>query len=158
MSVLTKDTPVAVPDTGSSRNTKPPYGEIASSTEWQFSPCEWAAPHEWPDEEYPFIATTERNLFHYHSGSMSRRGASGKYVKELYIEVNPVDAAAMGVSEGEKVTARSRRGEVTGSARITDSVPEKWYSSRSTLRGFCQPADCFSVDPPLKPLPLRSAQ
>ena len=90
-----------------------------------FSPCEWAAPHEWPDEEYPFIATTGRNLFHYHSGSMSRRGASGKYVKELYIEVNPVDAAAMGVSEGEKVTVKSRRGEVTGGARITDSVPEK---------------------------------
>ncbi len=56
---------------------------------------------------------------------MSRRGASGKYVKELYIEVNPVDAAAMGVSEGEKVTVASRRGEVTGAAKITDRVPEK---------------------------------
>ena len=90
-----------------------------------FSPCEWAAPHEWPDEEYPFIANTGRNLYHYHSGSMSRRGPSGKYVKELYIEVNPVDAAAMGVKEGEKVKVTSRRGDVTGIARITESVPEK---------------------------------
>jgi len=56
---------------------------------------------------------------------MSRRGPSGKHVKELYIEVNPVDAAAMGVNEGEKVTVASRRGEVTGAAKITDRVPEK---------------------------------
>lgn len=90
-----------------------------------FSPCEWKAPHEWPDEEYPFIATTGRNLFHYHSGSMTRRSTPGKYVKELYVEINPVDAAAIGVKEGDKVLVTSRRGAVAGAAKITDSVSEK---------------------------------
>ncbi len=90
-----------------------------------FSPCEWNAPHEWPDEEYPFIATTGRNLFHYHSGSMSRRSATGKFIKELYVEMNPADAVAAGINEGEMVTVTSRRGEVTGKAKITGRIPEK---------------------------------
>ena len=33
-----------------------------------FVPCEWKAPHEWPDEDYPFLATTGRVLYHYRLG------------------------------------------------------------------------------------------
>jgi predicted molibdopterin-dependent oxidoreductase YjgC len=32
-----------------------------------FVPCEWNEPHEWPDAEYPFLATTGRSLYHYHT-------------------------------------------------------------------------------------------
>ncbi|MDO4987557.1 MAG: formate dehydrogenase subunit alpha [Synergistes sp.] len=88
----------------------------------KFFPCEWKAPHEWPDSEYPFLATTGRSLYHYHSGSMTRRSASGKFIKELYIEVNPSDAEILGVNEGAMVTVESRRGSVSGKARITDRV------------------------------------
>lgn len=87
-----------------------------------FSPCGWSAPHEWPDAEYPFIATTGRSLFHYHSGSMTRRGAPGLHLKELYIEINPADAAKLPIAEGEALTVASRRGSVSGRARITDKV------------------------------------
>jgi len=88
-----------------------------------FSPCEWKAPHEWPDEEYPFLATTGRLLYHYHSGSMTRRSAPGEFVKELYVEVNPNDAARMNLSEGDSVRVTSRRGSLEGKAKITDRVP-----------------------------------
>lgn len=87
-----------------------------------FSPCEWSAPHEWPDGEYPFIATTGRSLFHYHSGSMTRRGAPGRHLKELYIEINPADAKNLALAEGETLTVTSRRGSVSGRARITEKV------------------------------------
>jgi len=90
-----------------------------------FSPCEWKAPHEWPDEEYPFLATTGRLLYHYHSGSMTRRSAPGEFVKELYVEVHPADAAGMNLAEGETVRVTSRRGSVEGKAKITDRVPPK---------------------------------
>jgi formate dehydrogenase alpha subunit len=88
-----------------------------------FSPCEWQKPEEWPTEEYPFIATTGRLLYHYHSGSMTRRSAPGEFIKEMYIEVNPADAEALDVRDGEMVKVVSRRGEVCGAAKITDRVP-----------------------------------
>ena len=88
-----------------------------------FSPCEWQAPHEWPDEEYPFLATTGRLLYHYHSGSMTRRSSTGEFIKEMYIEVNPADALALGWEEGALIKVTSRRGNVSGAMKVTDRVP-----------------------------------
>jgi formate dehydrogenase alpha subunit len=90
-----------------------------------FVPCEWNEPHEWPDAEYPFLASTGRSLYHYHTGTMTRRTPSAEFIKSLYIEINPEDAAAMGVGEGEDLKVTSRRGSVVGEARITDRVPPK---------------------------------
>ncbi len=89
-----------------------------------FLPCEWERPHEWPDAEYPFMASTGRTLFHYHSGSMTRRSAAALKQNELYIEINPADAAELGAEEGDFITAESRRGAVTGRASVTRKVPE----------------------------------
>ncbi len=36
-----------------------------------------------PDEEYPFLATTGQVLYHYHTGSMSRRSAPAEFVREI---------------------------------------------------------------------------
>ncbi len=88
-----------------------------------FTPCEWKAPHEWPDENYPFLATTGRLLYHYHTGSMSRRSAPAEFIKELFIQVNPADAAKLDIHEGEMLKVTSRRGHVEGRAQITDRVP-----------------------------------
>jgi formate dehydrogenase alpha subunit len=90
-----------------------------------FSPCEWQPPHEWPDEEYPFLASTGRLLYHYHSGSMSRRSAPGEFVTELYIEIHPADAAELQVEPGEMLSVSSRRGVVEGKAKISDRVPPR---------------------------------
>ncbi len=90
-----------------------------------FVPCEWKEPHEWPDEEFPFLATTGRILYHYHSGSMSRRSAPGEFVRELFIEINPKDAEALHVEEDAMIRVTSRRGSVSGKAKITDRVPPK---------------------------------
>ncbi|HCR38493.1 MAG TPA: molybdopterin dinucleotide-binding protein, partial [Synergistaceae bacterium] len=48
-----------------------------------------------------------------------------EFIKSLYVEVNPEDAAAMGLAEGDDVKVTSRRGSVVGEARITDRVPPK---------------------------------
>jgi len=88
-----------------------------------FAPAEWRAPHEWPDRAYPFLATTGRNLYLYHSGSMTRRSASGRFVESAYLEIHPADAEGLGVAEGDRVRAVSRRGAAEGTARLTDRVP-----------------------------------
>lgn len=89
----------------------------------KFIPVEWKAPHEWPDEEYPFIATTGRSLYHYHSGAMTRRSAPGEFITALYIEINPSDAEKANVTDETLIRIISRRGSVEGAARVTETVP-----------------------------------
>lgn len=91
----------------------------------RFAPAEWKAPHEQRSEEYPFLATTGRNLYHYHSGSMSRRSAPGRHMKEMYVEINPADAEKMSVADGDMLRVTSRRGAVCAAARVTDMVMER---------------------------------
>ena len=88
-----------------------------------FSPCEWLPPHEWPDEEYPFLATTGRLLYHYHTGSMTRRSAPGEFVKEMFVEVAPADARALECEDGDTVRVSSRRGSISAAVKVTDRVP-----------------------------------
>ena len=85
---------------------------------------EYQDPAELPDEEYPFILSTGRNMFHFHTGSMTRRSAKLEQESpEAYVEVNPEDAAELGVSKGGQVKLISRRGEIQTKAWVTDRVP-----------------------------------
>src|SRR4030065_557093 len=54
-------------------------------------------PAEVTDKEYPFVLTTGRNLFQYHSGSMTRRvGSIEKHAGEAYVELDGVDGRRPG--------------------------------------------------------------
>jgi formate dehydrogenase alpha subunit len=81
-------------------------------------------PAEMPDEKYPFILTTGRNMFQYHTGSMTRRTAKLEHESPVgYVEVNPQDAAELGVSDGQQVRVSSRRGQIEARAWVTGRVP-----------------------------------
>jgi len=89
-----------------------------------FQSVEYKPPAEVPDEEYPFFLTTGRSLFHYHTGSMTRR--TPKLVDEVpsaFVEVNPKDASKAGVRDKDMVTLTTRRGSIEAEARVTDEVP-----------------------------------
>jgi len=80
-------------------------------------------PAEVIDEEYPFILTTGRNLYQYHSGSMTRRvDTIEKHAGEAYAEVNPEDAAKLGIRQNGMISVRSRRGIVKIKARVSKRV------------------------------------
>jgi formate dehydrogenase major subunit len=85
-----------------------------------FTAIEFIPPNELPDKEYPFFLSTGRVLYHYHTGTMTTRsqGLSERYPESL-VEVNPVDADKLGISEGQKVKVTSRRGTVEAKASIT---------------------------------------
>lgn len=89
-----------------------------------FSAIEFIPPAEMPDKEYPFVLTTGRVLYHYHTGTMTRlsRGAVERCPESL-AELNPVDASRLNISEGDKIRLTSRRGEVTVKATITKKSP-----------------------------------
>jgi predicted molibdopterin-dependent oxidoreductase YjgC len=75
---------------------------------------------EQPDSEYPFVLTTGRMLFQYHSGSMTRRSKAIEAVAGTpYMEMNAGDASRLSVKDGDRVRVRSRRGEITIAARVS---------------------------------------
>jgi len=79
-------------------------------------------PAELPDEEYPFLLSTGRILFHYNVTTPYSAGINSIWNEE-YAEVNPDDASRLGVTTGDQVKITSRRGEVTTKVQVTDRVP-----------------------------------
>jgi anaerobic selenocysteine-containing dehydrogenase len=96
-----------------------------------------------PDEEYPLILTTGRVLYHYHTGTMTRRSEGLDWaVPRGYVEVNNADAAAIDLLDGGQVQIISRRGQVRTQARVGDRVPPGVVFPLLPLEGGAgQPAD-----------------
>ncbi len=88
-----------------------------------FVPVEYTDPVELPDDDYPFVMNTGRQLYHWHTGTMTRR-ASGLDAREPtpIVEIHPADAKDLGVREGELVRLTSRRNFMVSAARITERV------------------------------------
>jgi len=90
-----------------------------------FTAVEFKEPAEAPDEEYPLTLTTGRIMFHYHTGSLTRRSEKlDQEVREGYIEISPQDADRLGLGKSERVRVISRRGEIETRAWITRRVPQ----------------------------------
>ena len=90
----------------------------------KFMPLEYKPSFELPDEEYPLILTTERSLYHFHTGTMTRKGGLEVLRSRELVEINPKDAGALGLESGKDVKVVSRRGEVTAQLLVTDTSPE----------------------------------
>ncbi len=91
----------------------------------KFRPVDYIPPTESPDEEYPYIMSTGRVLYHWHGGQMTRRveGIMQVYGESL-VELNPVDADHIGLNGGDNyIRLTSRHGSIQSKALITDRVP-----------------------------------
>ena len=89
-----------------------------------FQTVEFKPPAEVPDEEYPYVLTTGRSIFHYHTGTMTRRTSRlNDEVQHGFVEVNPKDAKKAGVRDRDMVALSTRRGSIEVQAKVTDEVP-----------------------------------
>jgi len=90
----------------------------------RFIPLKYIPPGEMPDENYPLILTTGRSLYHFHTGTMTRKVAGLNTMEpEGVVEISPEDASQLGIDQGDKVKISSRRGEVITKAKITEALP-----------------------------------
>ncbi len=79
---------------------------------------------ELPDEDYPLLLTTDRSLFHYHTGSMTRRVEGlEQLASEEFLKINPKDAKALGLEDSEMVQISSRRGKTQAKTKLTRICP-----------------------------------
>jgi predicted molibdopterin-dependent oxidoreductase YjgC len=89
-----------------------------------FSPVDYVAPAEESDDDYPFILSTGRILYHWHGGTMSRRSPGlDAIAPAAKVEINPQDAARLAIVEGDPVRVTSRRGHVVAAAHVTRRSP-----------------------------------
>ncbi len=89
-----------------------------------FTVVPFVASKEQPDKEYPFVLTTGRELFHYHTGTMTRRSTGlNSVAPEAFVEINPADADVLGIGDGQKLTVSSRRGSIRLKSRVSAIVP-----------------------------------
>jgi formate dehydrogenase major subunit len=88
-----------------------------------FVPSPFVAAAELPDEEYPFVLITGRQLEHWHTGAMTRRASVLNALEPLpTASLHRDDLARLGIAPGEPVTVASRRGALTAYARCEDGV------------------------------------
>ncbi len=90
----------------------------------KFFPVEYKPPAENVDADYPYWLTTGRLLFHYHTGSMTRRvDGLNRIAPECFVEISLEDADKLGVREGDFVEVESRRGKIKAKVKISDRSP-----------------------------------
>jgi formate dehydrogenase alpha subunit len=113
--------PCRAPDAPSERTL---YLErfATASGKAQLAAIPYAPAGEQPDADFPLLLVTGRRLEHYNAGTMTRRTGNLELVPAELIQVNPGDAAELGIDAGDRVAVSSRRGTIELAAELTDRV------------------------------------
>ncbi|WP_209505439.1 MULTISPECIES: formate dehydrogenase subunit alpha [unclassified Ruegeria] len=91
----------------------------------KFTPASVIPPDEAPDDEYPMIATTGRQLEHWHTGSMTRRSNVLDAVEpEANCSMNPRTLKLMGIEPGDMIRLTTRRGSIEIMVRADRAIAE----------------------------------
>jgi formate dehydrogenase major subunit len=97
----------------------------------QFKKATWVESTELTDnkKDFPYILTTNRELEHYNCGAQTRRTGNAEILLTDTLMINPVDAQANLIHEGDMVCIESARGKIDVKAKITDEVKPGILSS-----------------------------
>jgi ferredoxin-nitrate reductase len=81
--------------------------------------ADYEPPHESTDDDYPFWLTTGRVVYHFHTRTKTGRSKElNQAAPDVFVQLNELDAAQLGIAEGDFVRVTSRRGELEGLVRI----------------------------------------
>jgi formate dehydrogenase alpha subunit len=93
----------------------------------KFHPVEFKTARELTDKEYPFVLTTGRQLYQFHTGTMTRKSAVINQVSPTgYVEIHPDDAEKLQIANGVNVEVVTRRGKVNTLAKVTSGIEKGW--------------------------------
>ena len=105
-----------------------------------------------PNEEYPITLTSGRVLYHWHTGSMTRRvRASMQQVPESFITIHPEKAEELGIEDDEYVRVASRQGEIVVKANVEEtSAPDVMFIPMHFVHGAINKLTEEKLDPTAK--------
>ncbi len=84
----------------------------------KFVPAEYIHADELPNDEYPWIFITGRQLEHWHTGSMTRHSTTLDAIEpDPVVTIHPLDLQKLDIAPGALITIESRRGKITAYAR-----------------------------------------
>ncbi len=116
-------------------------------------PITYRPPAEEPSESYPFRLTSGRVVYHYLSGTQTRRlGFLNSQAPDPWVEIHPQAAAKAGIVDGEMVRVRTPRGSMEVRALVVPTIrPDTLfvpfhYGDRDAVNQITSPA----VDPTVK--------
>jgi formate dehydrogenase alpha subunit len=93
----------------------------------KFHTVEFKAPAETPDKRFPFLLSTGRQLYQFHTGTMTRKSPVIHQVSPTgYVEIHTRDAEKLGIKDGQMVEVTTRRGRVQTPARVTTQIEQGW--------------------------------
>ena len=129
----------------------------------RFVVAPYTPPTEDVDDEYPLILTTGRVVSQFLSGTQTRRiGPLVEQYPEPRIEMHPLLAAKLGISDGDWATAESRRGKATLRAQVVTTIrpdtifiPYHWAGKKSANQLTIAAQDPISKIPEYKVCAVR---
>lgn len=99
------------------------FAESFPSGKGRLTPLSYNPGAELPDEEFPYILSTGRVLYHWHGGTLTRRSKLDDIYPEPTVEIHPDDAKQVGITPGDWVRVRSRRGQIEVKTIVTERSP-----------------------------------
>ncbi len=93
----------------------------------KFHAVEFKEPAEIPSKKFPFVLSTGRQLYQFHTGTLTRKSAAINQVSPTgYVEMHSDDAEKLQINNGDKVEVITRRGNVVTVARVTSGIEKGW--------------------------------
>ncbi|MDH3379671.1 MAG: formate dehydrogenase subunit alpha [Gammaproteobacteria bacterium] len=88
-------------------------------------PAGLVEPDERPDDDYPLILTTGRQLEHWHTGAMTRRASILDEIEpEAVASLSAAQMDRLGIAPGDAIRVVTRRGTVELKSRCDNAVPD----------------------------------
>ncbi|MGH7054492.1 MAG: molybdopterin oxidoreductase family protein, partial [Stellaceae bacterium] len=86
-------------------------------------PAAIVPPAEEPDDQYPLVLTTGRQLEHWHTGAMTRRASVlDELEPEAVASLAPAELRRLGIAPGARVRVTTRRGAIELTARADSAM------------------------------------
>jgi predicted molibdopterin-dependent oxidoreductase YjgC len=93
----------------------------------KFHAVRFREPAELPDKEFPFVLSTGRLLYQYHTGTLTRKVPAINQVSPTgYVEIHFQDAKKHRIKDGDSVEVSTIRGSVVTTARVGTTVARGW--------------------------------
>lgn len=103
--------------------TRSDYERIDPKGKAFLKPAEWRRQPNPVTAEYPYVLSTGRVVYHFHTRTKTGRSAAlNDRAPHAYVEIHPDDAARLGITMGDRVEVASPHGRWEGPAIVVDTV------------------------------------